>query len=134
MIKIFVIKINNKTFLYKNNIKNNNINALKYPNVIPRLSPDSNDIPSSLEEIFNARQIYISDAKITPDYIKYIRPINETEEEKYKKPYSENKTIIDKNLFKKRDDQYNYKEFCNLALNEKLIDNKTIEYDNKTII
>ena len=53
---------------------------------------------SSLKKIFNARQIYISDVRITPDYIRYIRPINETEGEKYKKPYSENETIIDKNI------------------------------------
>ena len=134
MVNIFESKINNKTFIYKNDIKNSNISVLKYQHLLPRLSPDSNDIPSSLEAIFNARQIYISDAKITPDYIRYIRPINETEEEKYKKPYSENKTIIDKNLFAKRDDQYNYVEFCKLALNEQLIDNKNIEYDNNPII
>ena len=111
----------------------------KYKNMIPHLMHDFknniNNIPSSLEEIFNAREIYISDARITHDYIRYIRPINEIDEEKYKKPYSENnKTIIDKDIYKKRDDQYNYIEFCKLALDEKLIDNKTIEYDNRPLI
>ena len=110
------------------------LNLSKYKNILPHLTPDLNDIPFSIKQIFNARQIYISDAKITPDYIKYIRPINETEEEKYKKPYSKNKTIIDKDIYKKRVDQYNYVEFCKLALEEKLIDNKTIEYDNKPFI
>ena len=88
----------------------------------------------SIKEIFNARQIYISDIRITTDYIKYIRPINETEELKYKKRYSENETIIDNRLFIKRPDQINYIDFCKIALDERLIDNNTIEYDNKPII
>ena len=105
------------------------------PHLISDFKNNINNIPSSLEEIFNAREIYISDARITHDYIRYIRPINEIDEEKYKKPYTENnKTIIDKDIYKKRDDQYNYVEFCNLALDEKLIDNKTIEYDNRPLI
>jgi hypothetical protein len=74
--------------------------------MLPHLKNDFNEtnIPSSLEEIFNAREIYISDARITPDYIRYLRPINETDEEKYKKRKSDNKTIIDKNIYKKRDE------------------------------
>ena len=106
----------------------------KYQNMMPHLTPDLSIKPSSLEDIFNARQIYISDVKITPEYIRYIRPINETEEEKYKKRYSENETVIDKNLYNKRPDQYDYVQFCKLNLEEKLIDNKTIEYDNKPLI
>ena len=74
--------------------------------MFPHLTPNPKDIPSSTEEIFTARQIYISDIRITPDYIKYIRFINETNEEKYKKPYSLNKTIIDKILYEKKPDQY----------------------------
>ena len=109
----------------------------KYKNMFPHLTNDfnnTNNIPSSLEEIFNARQIYISDTKITPDYIRYIRPINETEEKKFQKPFGDNKTIIDKNIYKKRDDQYNYTEFGELALNEKLIYSKNIKYENKPLI
>ena len=130
-------------FINTTNITNNTITKkvtndpefYKYQNMMPHLTPDLSVKPSSLEEIFNARQIYISDVRITPEYIKYIRPINETEEEKYIKRYSENETTIDKNLYSnKRPDQYDYKEFCKLNLEEKLIDNKTIEYDNKPLI
>ena len=115
-------------FKLAKDIKNN----YKYKNMLPRITPEVNaKSPSSIEEIFNSRQIYITDAKITPDYLKYIRPINETEEQKYNKRYSEGETIIDKTIYAKRSDQLNYKKFCELALNEKLIDNKTIEYNNK---
>ena len=124
---------NNDSIVYNNETINNS-EFLKYQNILPHLSPDLNINCSSIEEIFNARQIYISDVKITHDYIKYIRPINETEEEKYKKPYSENETIIDRNLFQKRNDQYDYYDFCRLALAKKLIDEKEIKYDNKPLI
>ena len=93
--------INNSSIVYNDkNIKDSEFS--KYQNMLPHLTPDLK-INSSIEEIFNARQIYISDVKITPEYIKYIRPIDETEEEKYKKRYSENETIIDKNLFPKEE-------------------------------
>ena len=114
--------------IYNNNIKTNT-DLSKYENMLPRLTPELNIRPSSLVQIFNARQIYISDVKITPEYIKFIRPINETEEEKYKKRYSEHDTIIDKQLFEKRIDQFNYSQFCKLALDEKLLNNKKIEFD-----
>ena len=113
---------------YNLNIKTNT-DLSKFKNILPHLTSDFNNPPSSLEEIFNARQIYISDEKITPEYIKFIRPINETEEEKYLKRYSERDTVIDKNLFEKRDDQFNYTEFCKLALDEKLLNDKKIEFD-----
>ena len=133
---IYIINTNYTKVYNEKAINYLDSNFSKYKNMIPHLTNDFNNsnIPFSLEEIFNARQIYISDAKITPDYIRYIRPINETEEEKYKKIGQDNKTIIDKNIYKKRDDQYNYIEFSKLALNEKLIDNEIIEYDNKPLI
>ena len=115
---------------YKNNIiKEPEFSIFK--NMLPRLSPDLKIYPSSIEEIFNARQIYISDSKITRDYISYIRYINETEEEKYKKRYSENETIIDQNIFKKRENQYDYRFFAKLALDEILLYDHKIKYENK---
>ena len=79
------------------------INNDNFENMLPRITPEENSKPpSSLDEIFNSRQIYITDAKITPGYIKYIRPINETEEEKYNKRYSEGNTIIDTKMFERR--------------------------------
>ena len=114
------------------NINNNNSKDFsKYQNMLPRLTPDINELPPSIKEIFNARQIYIPSVKITSDYLKYLRPINETEEEKYKKRYSKGDTVIDKNLFKIRDDQFDYKDFSKLCLEEKLLDqDKKIEFDN----
>ena len=134
------IKINNSIYIDNNYQKVYNTNGKsdpnysKFKNMLPRLSPDFNTEPSSIEEIFNAREIYISDAKINSEYIRYIRPINETEEEKYNKRLSKHDSIIDKKIFEKRPDQFDYREFCKIALDEKLIDDSKIKYDNKPII
>ena len=137
----FIKNINKRKFIPQNPLKivyNNSTikdpEFLKYKDMMPHLTPDLNVYPSSIKEIFNARQIYISDSKISTEYIKFLRPINETEEIKFKKRYSENETKIDSNIFKKREDQYDYKTFCRLALDEKLIDDNSNKYENKLII
>ena len=110
---------------------NNYIIINEYKNMMPRLTPDINaKPPSSITEVFNSRQIYIKDIKITPEYLRYIRPINKKEEAKFKIRYSNTTTYISKKMFARRPDQYGYKRFCQLALAEKLIDNSTIEYNN----
>ena len=84
---------------------------IKYQDILPKKSLDKNEIVSSLNEIFNSRQLYISDADITAKYIQYIRPINEKEEEKYKKKNFESELKFTEDYFKKREDQYNYKNY-----------------------
>ena len=106
----------------------------KFQKMLPYLTPDLNSYSSSMGEIFNSRQIYISDVKITPEYLRFVRPINETEEQKYNKRYSENETIINNSLFDKRSDQLNYINFCSLALKEQLIDYKKINYEKQPFI
>ena len=115
----------NYSIVYNNQTMSDS-NFSKYKNMLPNLSHDLNKNPSSIEEIFNAREIYISDERITPDYIRYIRPINETEELKYKKPYSEKETIIDKKIFDTRQDQIDYVNFSNVNLAEDLIRDKNM--------
>lgn len=50
--------------------------------MIPGLTPNFNITPININEIFKARQLYISDSKITPEYIRYLRPIDEKKEKK----------------------------------------------------
>ena len=71
---------------------------------------------------------------MTGEYIRYLRPVNETEEEKYKKKYSEKTTKIPVETFRKRVDQYDYLDFIKLCNEEKLLDTNKIDYDNKPLI
>ena len=79
---------------------NDILKLLKYQNMLPNLSIDPFHPASSLTEIFNARQLYISDISINQKFIRYIRYINEIEEQKYKNRFSEN-VAIDKTLLNK---------------------------------
>ena len=144
IIIIFLILIIILRKLKKEKVKNENNNIVLrnynntleiiFKNMFPRLTSDFTVPPPKVEELFNARQIYISDTKITPEYLKYIRPYNEKGEEKFKKRYSQNETIIDTKIFEKRIDQYDYLNFCKLALDEILINDKKIEYNNTPLI
>ena len=136
--------VNNSTYNNIYNINNayNNKNTdetiepidSRFIDMLPRLFPDVTKKPSSLKEIFNARQLYIPDTRITPEYIRYVRPVNETEVIKYQKRYSPNETIIDTKIYDKRVDQLNYVDFCKICLDEQLINKAKIEYNNKPII
>ena len=48
---------------------------------------------SNLNELFESRRLFIDDNNITNEYIRFIRPINETEEESYKKKLYPNLTL-----------------------------------------
>ena len=50
---------------------------------------------SNLNELFESRRLFINDNNITNEYIRFIRPINITEEESYKKELYPNLTFDD---------------------------------------
>lgn len=125
---INLTSVNNKITI------NNDLDFSKFKKFLPHLSPDLNAVPKNKEELFNARQIYISDAKITPEYIRYIRPIDENDEKRYKNQSTKNENIVDIKLFEKRKDQFNYIDYCNLSLAEILINDIKMENEIKPII
>ena len=134
-IVLFKFKILNPFYHINNFIDYSIRNSLSYEfrDFLPRISLDNKTVPS-LEEIFNSRQIYISSTKISKKYIKFIRPINEKEEEKYHKKYSEFDTIVSPNDYLKREGQYDYETFAKLCLEEKIIDSYRMDYENKPLI
>ena len=105
-----------------------------YKDILPKIN-ELNQETQSLEEIFNSRRLFISDANLTPDYIRYIRKINETEEEEYNKKYSENETKIDQRIFNQRVDQLNFRDYLKLNFKNKLLYNTSkLENNDKPLI
>ena len=114
------ISINNLTYFFSYEKIKDEQDFSIYKGMLPYLTPQLIYNFQNKEEVFKASQIYILDVRITQDYIRYIRPINETEEKKYKKQDINNETLIDMKLYEKRFDQYNYKNFCLISLSGNL--------------
>jgi glycosyltransferase involved in cell wall biosynthesis len=109
-------------------------NLQLYKDILPKTN-DQNKKIKSLEEIFNSRRLFIPDTHLTPEYIRYLRKINETEEEIYKKKYSENETKIDPSIFNKRVDQLNFKDYLSINVKNKLLFNTSeLEINDKPLI
>ena len=106
----------------------------KFADILPRTNFINNKIPS-LKEIFKSRHLYINDANLTNEYIRFIKPINEKEEKKYKIKGKEKDLKFDESYFPKRNDQYDFKEYAKLCVEEKtLFDYKKIKFYNKPLI
>ena len=104
-----------------------------FKDVFPKINEQNKTI-HSLDELFNSKRLFISDSNLTQKYIRYIRRINKTQEEKYNKKNSEKETKIDLNIINKRKDQFNFKDYLNLCYKNKLLINTTnLEY-NKPLI
>jgi glycosyltransferase involved in cell wall biosynthesis len=103
---------------------------VKFPDILPRIIMNNKFVIPTLSELFNSREIYISESNLTLDYIHYIRPINDSEEEEFKKPLYPN---IEPNLkfTENRANQIDINTYYHICINEKLISEEKIIYDNK---
>ena len=131
LILIFSIfyRIKNKNLALIKIEKKYRIGTKNFKELLPRISLENNKVPS-LDEIFNSRILYISNTKLTKNYIRYVRPINNNFEEKN----SKKEKIISSKIFKKKKGQYDYKDYVKLCYEEKLIYENKFEYENKPII
>jgi hypothetical protein len=65
-----------------NNFRKKVINFAHFETLLPQVHY-SDKKSHSLEEIFNSKRLYISEANLTQKYIRFIRKINKAEEKKY---------------------------------------------------
>ena len=144
--KIYSPLIKIKDFLYKMKIfliiflilttlshKKNNI---KFIEILPSINSNY-DKPKNLKELFKSRQLFITDANITNEYINYIKPLNEKKfQQRYKKfnSLSIYNLKFDENYFIKRKDQLKFEEFGKLCVEEKLLYKGKIKASNNPLI
>ena len=126
----FINSLKRKNIILSDNISSINNN---FADLIPRINlTDYTNIPTVKDVLFS-RQIYINDNNITNEYIRYIRPINESDEEIYKKALYPNLEFNE--LFKiTRKDQYDVVDFYNVCISGVLLDNKTYNLSEKPLI
>ena len=103
-----------------NNKKNKIINFM---DLIPRINISDDKNITDIKQIFLSRRLFINEKNITKEYIKFIRPIDKNEEEKYSKILFPNLTFYDYPN-ETRKDQYSLEEYYNLCKEEKLLDKK----------
>ena len=113
-------------------IKISSVNK-NFSDIIPRINlNDDKNIPSVKEVLFS-RQLYINGNNLTNEYIRYIRPVNESDEEIYKQELFPNLEFND--LFEiTREDQYNVTGFFEICNNGILLDNKTYNVSEQPLI
>ena len=132
---IYFILTNSKKETPTNNISDIYISPINnnFSDLLPRINLSDNKSIPTLKEILNSRVLYINDNNLTNEYIRFIRPINESEEEIYKQrlypdlEFNELFTIT-------RNDQYDVKDFHDLCKNGTLLDNNTYPLSDKPLI
>ena len=82
---------------------------------------------------YYSRQLFISEANLSLEYIHFIRPINETEEEKYKQElYPDLSPYL--SYTENRSDQIDLHTFYKICNDEQLLSYEPIEYSDKPLI
>ena len=127
MILVFSFKYNKQ---YKN-ITNPNLEKSKFNDFLPSFNSSyKNNITSVYDELFNRRQLFISDINLSKQYIHFIREIIEKNNNVYEEKISNNQQTeirFDLNLNKTENKKkYNYKSFGKLCVEEKLINSTKI--------
>ena len=120
--------INNNLFI-NNSMINNASFIEKFKNILPRINLKDNN--STLKRIFKSNQLFIGDANITNEYLHFIRPINEDEENNYNQKLYEN---IIPDITENRTYVYNFKDYFTLCNEGRLIDSEKLKYSNEPLI
>jgi len=92
-----------------------------------------NERTTDINDIFKARRLYINEKNVTSDYVQFIRPLKQKEEDQYKQ-------ILYKNILYNeypnalKEGQMNPNDFLNLCNQNKLINTKKIEVSDEPSI
>ena len=113
----------NKNFQFEN-LSESEIQMYSFYQIFPKISLDKNAKIPTLRELFFERNLYINDSILTNEYIRFIRPNVEYEDQLY----NENKFInyeFEENFkVNNREGQMNMNDFYNLNKEEKMADIK----------
>ena len=116
-----VNKIKQKLLEVEQDISENNKNYSNsdFNDIFPKLELNSDKIVEEINELFESRELFINDANITNEYIRYVRPLEKKEEE-----------IFDFQFYKDID---HYNDYL-FELNEELKLNDFYELCNATVL
>ncbi len=127
-----IIKILFIYIIYKNlnPFKKKKLFGDKFLDILPQFN-NSPKNESLLNEIFESRILFINNKNLTKEYIKYIKPINKTEEKILRKLYRKQTKYIKSNYSKNKLDYIKYGKLC---LEEKLLNSNEIKKNKNPLI
>jgi glycosyltransferase involved in cell wall biosynthesis len=108
-------------------------NIYTFKEILPKINLIEENYKANLSEIFNSRELFISDKNLTKDYINFIRPVNKTEEKKFKQKLYKG-LMPNLSFTENRTDQIDLYKYYNICWEEKLISEEKIEYNNHPLI
>ena len=88
--------------------------------IFPKLNLNDNYIPT-LTEIFNSRELFISEAEVTREYVHFVKKINQTNLNIEKINSLQKPFFLEKDYFIPSKNKYNYTQFAKLCLEKKLL-------------
>jgi glycosyltransferase involved in cell wall biosynthesis len=101
--------------------------------MLPRIDLNNINYIPTISQLFNSRQLFISEANLSLEYIHFIRPINETEEEKYKQELYPGLSP-DLSFTENRNDQIDLYTFYKMCSDEQLLSYEPIKFSDKPLI
>ena len=109
--------------------------ANDFIDILPKTNIESTGEPN-LTEIFQSRELFINNKNLTKEYIRFIRPLNKTEEKERDQLMKKKKFryVNTNNLFRKRKNTIDYINFGKFCLEEKLMYPKIYKADNNPLI
>ena len=112
--------VDNTPIVSQENKKLSSVSPIsQFTEILPKTA--SNDNISNLNDIFNSRNLYINEKNITKEYIQFLRPINQQEEEKYKQILYQN-LLFNENLNIRKEGQLGLNDFYTYCNKDKLVD------------
>ena len=106
--------------------QNKNYSMNDFIDIFPKTNSIDNNVITSLDELFKSRRLFINDKNITNEYIRFMRPINQMEEDKYNKVLYPNLLFNDYTNTPK-DGQLNLVDFYDLCDKEQLIESNKVQ-------
>ena len=105
---------------------NKNYSMNDFIDIFPKTNSIDNNVITNVDELFRSRRLFINDKNITNDYIRFMRPINQMEEDKYNKVLYPNLLFNDYSNAPK-DGQLNLNDFYDLCDREQLIESNKVQ-------
>ena len=112
--------VDNTPIISQENKRLSSVSSIsQFSEILPKTK--ANDNISNINDIFNSRSLYINEKNITNEYIQFLRPINQQEEEKYKQILYQN-LLFNENLNIRKEGQLGLNDFYTYCNKDKLVD------------